>query len=80
MSDGFKRKERKITSLIRPEITNRRPNEKATEKNQEIVSLPIEEYIEFLRDMRDIINLHKDYFIAKMSIFYSNNNIIEEDE
>lgn len=36
---------------------------------KEIVSLPSEEYIEFLRDLRDILNLHKEYFLTKMSIF-----------
>ena len=44
------------------------------------MSLPIEEYVEFLRDMKDIINLYKDYFLAKMSVFYAKNNILDEEE
>jgi hypothetical protein len=36
---------------------------------KEIVSLPKEEYIDFLRDLRDILNWHKEYFLTKMSVF-----------
>jgi hypothetical protein len=40
--------------------------------NKEMVSLPSDEYIDFLRDLRDILNWHKDYFLSKMSVFYLN--------
>ena len=33
--------------------------------------LPLQEYIDFLRDMRDALNLHKDHFLLKMSTYYS---------
>lgn len=33
-------------------------------------TLPHEEYIEFLKDLRDILNLHKDYLLLKTNIFY----------
>jgi hypothetical protein len=36
---------------------------------KEIISLPNEEYVDFLRDLRDILNLHKEYFLTKMTIF-----------
>jgi hypothetical protein len=33
--------------------------------------LPLQEYLDFLRDMRDTINLHKDHLLCKVSALYS---------
>jgi hypothetical protein len=33
-------------------------------------NLPRSEYVEFLRDMRDIMNSHKEYFLSKINMFY----------
>jgi len=38
---------------------------------KDMASLPNEEYIDFLRDLRDILNWHKDYFLSKMTKFYN---------
>ncbi len=32
--------------------------------------LPLQEYIDFLRDVRDILHLHKDHFLSKFSMYY----------
>jgi len=32
--------------------------------------LPLQEYIDFLRDVRDILHLHKDHFLTKFSMYY----------
>ncbi len=33
--------------------------------------LPLHEYIDFMRDLRDALNLYKDHFLLKFSSFYS---------
>eukprot|EP00330_Aristerostoma_sp_ATCC50986_P001271 CAMPEP_0114578190 /NCGR_PEP_ID=MMETSP0125-20121206/2754_1 /TAXON_ID=485358 ORGANISM="Aristerostoma sp., Strain ATCC 50986" /NCGR_SAMPLE_ID=MMETSP0125 /ASSEMBLY_ACC=CAM_ASM_000245 /LENGTH=99 /DNA_ID=CAMNT_0001768061 /DNA_START=4318 /DNA_END=4617 /DNA_ORIENTATION=+ len=34
--------------------------------------LPIEEYLDFLRDMRDLLNIHSDILLFKLSCFCAN--------
>jgi len=34
--------------------------------------LPLQEYVDFLRDVRDILHLHKDHFLTKFSLHYLN--------
>jgi len=33
--------------------------------------LPLHEYIDFMRDLRDALNLYKDHLLLKFSTFYS---------
>lgn len=33
--------------------------------------LPLQEYIDFMKDVRDALNLHKDHLLIKFSTFYS---------
>jgi len=37
----------------------------------ENATLPYEEYIEFLRDLTDILSVHKNYLLLKMNVFYT---------
>jgi hypothetical protein len=32
--------------------------------------LPLQEYIDFLKDIRDAVNIHKDHLLNKLSQFY----------
>ena len=32
--------------------------------------LPQPEFVDFIKDMRDILNLHKDYLLLKITLFY----------
>lgn len=32
--------------------------------------LPLQEYIDFLKDIRDAVNIHKDHLLTKLSQFY----------
>jgi hypothetical protein len=44
---------------------------------KDILALPHEEYMEFLRDLRDILNYHKDYFLSKVTIYF--NRVTQQD-
>jgi len=33
--------------------------------------LPLHEYIDFMKDVRDALNLHKDHLLLKVSTFYT---------
>jgi hypothetical protein len=37
-------------------------------------TIPLQEYLDFMRDLRDILNLHKEYFLTKMNVFYLGQN------
>jgi hypothetical protein len=38
-------------------------------KRDSDASLPPREYLDFLKDLRDILNLHKDHLLMKLSVF-----------
>jgi hypothetical protein len=40
------------------------------DRSKKLNFIPLQEYIEFLRDMRDILNVHKDMLLMKVGMFY----------
>lgn len=61
-------KMRKLTT--RGIYDNDKVKDGAAEGSQRNNFIPLQEYIEFLKDMRDILNTHKDLLLLKMSTFY----------
>ncbi len=44
--------------------------EELTKAPQDNEKLPLTEYVEFLRDLRDILNNHKEYLFTKINTWY----------
>ena len=42
--------------------------------------LPLQEYIDFLRDVRDITNTYQDHLLTKLSLFYLNQDLDKADK
>jgi hypothetical protein len=50
-----------------------RISEAVMHQHSEAMHIPLQEYLDFLRDLRDILNLHREYFLTKMNVFYMGN-------